>query len=119
MDNLESLINEVKRYCASFSGYGHPRRIIIKFADGEKLQIPITPTLNAGREWTPDELESDIIETLQGAGERLTTMQLLSAMERGGRIHGESTVRGRLRLMVKSGVLTNDQSAKPPGYAVA
>ncbi len=62
--------------------------------------------------------EEDILETLRTAGHRLTTMQLLEALSREERLHGESTVKTHLASMVRRQLLTKDPDANPHGYGL-
>jgi hypothetical protein len=62
---------------------------------------------------------SDILTTLREAGQRLTTTQLIAAMEAAGRPWAESTIKAALAAMVRDGTLLNRPDGKPKGYEVA
>jgi hypothetical protein len=67
---------------------------------------------------TENRCEEDIVAVLRAAGHRLTTMQILEALDRQGMPHGESTVKAHLAGMVRRGVLDKDPDANPHGYGL-
>jgi hypothetical protein len=64
------------------------------------------------------EADDQIVQTIRKAGERLTTDQLLYAMQGLGLSAKESTVKKRLAALVENKTLTNDPRAKPRGYGL-
>jgi hypothetical protein len=60
----------------------------------------------------------DILATLRGKGQRLTTALLLSALQEAGFDWSDSTIKHTLPLMVRAGWLDNDPRATPPGYGL-
>jgi len=60
----------------------------------------------------------DIISVLRSAGHRLTTSQILNALDKRYMTWGESTVKAKLAEMVRDGTLTNDPNARPQGYGL-
>jgi hypothetical protein len=64
------------------------------------------------------EPRADILEVLRDTGHRLSTMQLLEALQRAGKVHGESTIKRKLAEMVAGGELTNEQRTTPRGYGL-
>ena len=61
---------------------------------------------------------ADVLDALRAAGHRMTTTQLLAALERADKVWGESTVRMALARMVDSGELTNRSDVRPRGYGL-
>ena len=60
----------------------------------------------------------DIIVVLVRAGRRLTTTEVLSALDAAGLSWGEGTVKAALAAAVKDELLDNKPDAKPPGYGL-
>ena len=100
-------------------------------AKGEPLFQDGTPAVPTAASTRPDHQPAqptrtreskcldDIRAALQDAGRRLTTTQLLAALDRRGTPWGESTVKHTLAAAVDAGFLTNDQRANPRGYGLA
>ena len=61
-------------------------------------------------------IENDIVTAITEAERRMTTSEVLSALENANAIHGESTVKNYLRAMVKSKVLNNNNDGR--GYGL-
>jgi hypothetical protein len=80
----------------------------------QPFQLPqtISPPINL----TP--CSKDILYVLGEAGHRMTTPEILSALDTSELIHGETTVKLALAKMVKDGVLDNRPDANPRGYGI-
>lgn len=59
----------------------------------------------------------DILAVLEAAGRRLTTMGILSGLNRADKEWSQSYVSKLLAKMVEDGVIDNDPDARPRGYA--
>jgi hypothetical protein len=87
---------------------GNGTEVVFRYAAAE-LAAPAAPE-------TP--CTADILAVVCAAGRRLTTSQILTALEQANHLHGESTVKGTLARLVDAGVLTNDPDARPRGYGL-
>ncbi len=62
---------------------------------------------------------ADVLRVLEGAGRRLTWMELRGELKGRGLSWSESSLRKQLARLVREGSVTNDTSTKPRGYALA
>jgi hypothetical protein len=99
--------------------------VTVTLATGQRATLPVVrpPRLPAAevRALVADPAggcRADIFATLREAGRRLTTNELLAALERAGRVWGLSTVKGWLARLVREGSLTSNHAASPPGYGL-
>jgi hypothetical protein len=76
----------------------------------------VTMSIHRGPARAPiaDPCLAAIVSTLRAAGRRLTTLQLLAAMDAAGHQFSERTVSGRLSQAVRDGLITTDRS----GYGI-
>jgi hypothetical protein len=58
----------------------------------------------------------DILDVLEKAGRPMTTMRILSELDRAGKEWSHRHVAGFLAAMVKDGTLLNPTGGKPAGY---
>lgn len=84
--------------------------------DGMRIQIDRAEALRDPAPIAPpaDRCTAAILSTLSLAGRRLTTTQLLAAMDLAGYQFSERTISGRLAQAVRDGLLTTDRS----GYGI-
>lgn len=96
------------------------RRLEVKFSYGgaraflvlePETAIPLVNLRDA-----PTECERDIVETIRSAGRRLTQPEVIEALAKANKIHGDSTIVKALARMVKDGRLTQ---VKRRGYGIA
>lgn len=96
-----------------------PTEIKITLNDGRKIVLPyVQPCSSVPIHPDSESCEADIREILEDAGQRLTTMQILAALDRAGKLWGESTVKRKLAEMVRDGQLTNEKERRPRGYGL-
>lgn len=82
---------------------------------GWRITAVVQPVERPSSGLTP--CEADTLLTLREAAQRLTTMDVLDAMDRAGRLHGESTIKMALAKLVRSGLAGNSREA-PRGYYI-
>ena len=72
---------------------------------------------NALPKWK-DQVLVDILYVLDCENRRMTTTEILAAMERYNFDHSESAIKTKLSTMVDDDYLDNDSKAKPRGYGI-
>lgn len=122
----DELIKAARRYVREVHGDGCRCEEVRLVIHGERRPVLIlvprggTTAAEPGQPDPDDQTCRDaILLTLREAGRRLTTSQLLTAMEAAGRVYGESHVKATLASLVRSGELDNRTDTVPRGYGFA
>lgn len=105
--------SEIERLLREALAQGCSAKIVIVTIRGRKEKSG--PAENAAE---PTACEEDIVTTLREVGHRLLVEQLLSEMERRGRLHGESTIRHTITRMRREHRLTREDSGNPRGFGL-
>jgi hypothetical protein len=91
---------------------------VVTVVGGMRVRLQVVP-LTAAEDVNAGTCAADILQTLREQGQRMTTQELLSALEAAERVWGESTVRNSLAALVREGKLTQRQDVRPKGYGLA
>jgi hypothetical protein len=87
-----------------------------KFGDWAKSEAAqFASTTPSGR---LSEAEERIVNVLREAGERMSTMEILTALENKDRAVSQGTTKVTLATLVRRGILTNRRDVDPPGYGL-
>jgi hypothetical protein len=117
-------IDDVIAIVRAFVGCNYPGsvplEVRVSLADGRRVVYPVPPpeALALGRQQLPQGCRADICAVLREAGKRLTTSEILTALDKSNRVWGESTVKTNLADMVEDRLITNRQDVRPRGYGL-
>jgi hypothetical protein len=94
-------------------------KVLVRFRDGLELRMPAPGgPARAPAPPVPPGCRADILAVLEAAGHRLTTAEILKALDQAKLVWGESTVKTNLADMVEDETLTNRQDVRPRGYGL-
>jgi hypothetical protein len=97
-----------------------PCQVVVRFSGERDLEGVSVEVLGitAEVELPVGDCFRDIVTLLARTGHRLTTTEIMAGLAGQDTPHGDGPVRATLAAAVKDKLLTNDQKARPPGYAL-
>jgi hypothetical protein len=123
MSELEELLKRAQAGVRAWAERVYPEaplaKVLLRFKDGVEVRMPVHgEPARAGPAPLPPGPKADILAAVEAAGHRLTTAEILKALDQAQHVWGESTVKNNLAELVDEGLLNNRQDVRPKGYGL-